>query len=297
MRAGPGTITKLLAACLLAPSLSMALGEGEVTVAGSSFSGDYGTGTDIDSQRFTVRYVTGGDWQFGAALSMVRITAAAGVTYTGLGSPSTSGKGGDGRGAMNGSGGETGAPAQGEATTLVTREGDWASGLGDLWLSLSRRIIGGGIRVYRFDANVEVKAPLADEEQNLGTGEWDYRLGWAGEYRFWSLVAYGGLGWNRLGDPAWVDFNNVFDGYLGVDSNPFAGERLIASGWVDGWQEVVDGVGHRAAVGVGIRSTGKTRWRLQVRAGLTDAAEDLNVILGLAFGVAPGGPGLTGHLR
>jgi hypothetical protein len=297
MRARLGTIIALLAALLFAPSLSTAAGEGEVTVAGSTFSGDYGTGTDIDSQRFTVRYVTGNDWQFGTALSMVRIGLAADVTYNGLGGLSMNGKGGTGRGTMNGTGTGTTTTAQGETTTTTAVEDVWASGLGDLWLSLSRRLVGGGVRVYRFDANIEVKAPLADQDKNLGTGEWDYRLGWAGEYRFWSLVTYGGLGWNRLGDPAWVDLNNVFDGYVGVDSNPLAGERLVISGWLDGWQEIIDGVGHRAAVGIGVRTTGKMRWRLQVRTGLTEASEDLNVILGLAFGVVPGGPRWRGHLR
>jgi hypothetical protein len=289
-------ITSLLAT-FVALSASGAVGDGELTVAGATVSGDFGTGTEIDSQRLTVRYVTGNDWQFYTALSVIRVETSPEVTYTGLGPTSMGANGRQGRQGNSGSSEEIASPSLVDTTAPTMLHDRSKSGLGDLRLALSRRIFGGGARVFRSDASIEVKAPTANEEENLGTGEWDYRVGWAAEYRFWPCTAFGGLGWNKLGDPAWVDFNDVFDAYVGMDSNPVAGERLIVSGWLEGWQEAVAAAGSRAALGLGLRTTGKTRWRLQVRTGLTDASEDVDVILGFSFGVSPHGPGVRTYQR
>ncbi len=180
--------------------------------------------------------------------------------------------------------------AIGDSSTSVT-------GIGDVRLAVSRRVLGGGVELFRFDASMEVKIPTADEDDNLGTGEWDYRFGLASEYRFWSASAFGGIGWSRLGDTDLVELDDVLDLYVGLDSEPFAGDRLIATGWLEGWQPAVDTAGHRAVVGVGIRTTGRLRWRLQVRTGLTDSSEDLAVVAGMSFGIAPSGPGVRGHQR
>jgi hypothetical protein len=288
-------IAFLLAISQAAPTVA-GLADGEISVLGAAASGDYGTGLDSDTQWLTMRYVTGDNFQFRVDLSMVRVGTFSGVSFTGLGPTSTGGNGSQGRHDQGDSGslGGMSPSLDGSATELTTFEESQTTGLGDLYLAVSKRVIGGGARLFRFDANLEVKVPTADENQNLGTGEWDYRLGLSGDYRFWSTTAYGGAGWNKLGDPVWVDFNDVLDAYVGIESNPIARERLIVSGWVEGWQEAIDSLGYRAAIGVGLRTTGKVRWRLQLRTGLTDATADVAVLFGLSFGVSPPGPGIRG---
>jgi hypothetical protein len=140
--------------------------------------------------------------------------------------------------------------------------------------------------MYRLDAGLELKVPTAREDDYLGTGEWDGRVGLTGEHRMWSLTLFGGLGWNHLGDPDWVELDDVADASIGVESEPLR-ERLVISGWLEGNQEVVEGAGSRAAVGMGIRTVGKVRWQAVLTAGLTEAAEDFGVMLGLSFGVRP----------
>jgi hypothetical protein len=291
-------ILLLLAVCL-SPSGVAGLGAGEVSILGAAASGDYGTDFDGDSQWLTLRYVTGNDFQFRAELSMVRVGVLSGVSFTSLGPTSTGGNGWQGRHDREGAGSAGGMNSSFDESTTETIvfEENQTAGLGDLRLAASKRLFGGGVKLFRFDANLEVKVPTANENENLGTGEWDYRLGIASEYRLWSATAYGGFGWNKLGDPAWVDFNDVVDVYVGIDSNPIARERLILGGWVEGWQEAIDSVGRRAALGVGVRTTGKTRWRLQVRTGLTDAAADVAVLVGVSFGISPPGPGIRGPQR
>ena len=291
-----GVAIAFLLASSPAPPAAAGLADGEISVLGAAATGDYGTGLDSDTQWLTMRYVTGDDLQFRAGLSMVRVGSLSGVSFTGLGPTSMGGNGSQSRHDQGGSGslGGMSPSLDGSTTAPTVFEESQTTGLGDLYLAISKRVLGGGVRLFRFDANFEVKVPTANETANLGTGEWDYRLGLAGDYRFWSMTTYGGVGWNKLGDPVWVDFNDVLDAYVGIESNPIARERLIISGWVEGWQEAIDSIGDRAALGVGLRTTGKVRWRLQLRTGLTEATADLAVLFGLSFGVSPPGPGIRG---
>lgn len=291
-----GVAIALLLATSQAPSAVAGLADGEISVLGAVASGDYGTGLDSDTQRLTMRYITGDDLQFRVDLSLVRVGSFSAVSFNGLASPSTGGNGSHSRHDQGGSGTARGiSPSlEGSTTAPTVFEESRTTGLGDLYLAVSKRVVGGGVKLFRFDANIEAKVPTANEKEDLGTGEWDYRLGLAGDYRFWSMTAYGGVGWNKLGDPVWAEFNDVLDAYVGIDSNAIARERLIVSGWVEGWQEVIDSIGYRAALGVGLRTTGKVRWRLQVRTGLTDATADVAVLFGVSFGVSPPGPGIRG---
>jgi hypothetical protein len=152
-------------------------------------------------------------------------------------------------------------------------------------MTLSRQLAGGGAKLFRLDAELGAKLPTAEEQERLGTGEWDYRLGVAGQYRFWSMTAFGGLGWNSLGDPEWIELADVFDVYLGLESEPIA-ERVVVSGWLEGNEEVVAGTGSGSALGLGIRGTGKTAWRVQVSAGLSGSAEEFSILVGTSFGVS-----------
>jgi hypothetical protein len=281
-----GSIPLLLLSALV-PAAGAGVGQGELTLLAGAASGDLGTELDTGSQWLTLRYITGDDLQFRADLSMVRAAYASAVRFSGPAPAAASG--GDGRRRGNGEA----STGDGTTTGPVLLEST-ATGLGDLYLAVSRRLAGGGVRLFRMDANFEVKVPLADADDNLGTGEWDYRLGLAAEYRFWAVTAYGGAGWNRLGDPSWVDLQDVVDVFVGVEGDPIAGGRVGLGGWVEAVQETVDLEGYRAAVGFGLRTTGRTRWRVQVRAGLTDATADLGLLVGVSFGVSAPGPGIRG---
>jgi hypothetical protein len=142
----------------------------------------------------------------------------------------------------------------------------------------------------------EAKPPTADADEGLGTGEWDARIGLTSEYRFWSATGFAGLGWNYLGDPAWVELNDVVDAYAGVESEPLGG-RMILSGWLAGNPEVVPGVGSRAIVGFGLRTTGEWRFRFQTTAGLTDGSEDFSVLFAVSRGVLTPTVGTRGPRR
>ena len=262
----------------------------QITVLAGQASGDYDSGSDTERQSATVRLAWGDDTRLRLDLDFLRVNSELGVTSTpfavvpthrGQGPQGPGGQGGQGQGSSSGT-----EPAPVPDPTLPTTTAtEWASGPGDLRLTLSRRLIGGGAKLFRLDAEVGAKLPTADDEKRLGTGELDGRLGLAAQRRFWSLTAFSGLGWNSLGDPEWIELQDVLDVYLGLESEPLAA-GVVISGWLEANEEVVAGTGSRSALGLGIRSTGKIGWRAQLSAGLSDSAEDFSLLVGASFGVS-----------
>jgi len=169
----------------------------------------------------------------------------------------------------------------------------WEEGLGDVRLALAVPLAGRGAQLFRLDAEVEAKAPTADEDLLLGTGEWDYKVALLGEYELWSAVLFGGVGHDWLGDPRPArgrplppEFEDVFEAFFGVESETFS-PRWRWAVWLEGHEEVVAGAGERLALGLGLRSVGDTGFRLSATVGLSDAAEDVGILLGLDFNPRP----------
>jgi len=293
MKRIPAAAMMLASIACVAPAAAAVLDDAELTVLGSAASGDYGAGLDVRTEWLTVRCIAGDDLQVRVDLSMVSVETS---TLSGLG-PTVSG---DERRRGTGDLGSPGATPEGESPTGGSTMGPVASvdsrttGLGDLYLAVAKRVAGGGVRLFRLDTNLEIKVPTASESDGLGTGAWDYRVGFAGEYRFWSATTWGGLGWNRLGDPGGVELGDVVDVFAGVDSVPLIRERVILSGWVEGRQEAVAFSGNAASLGVGVQTTGRVRFGLQMRRGLTGSAPGVGVVFGISFGVSPAGAGIRG---
>ena len=307
------TVLLTVLVALLAPMPTLAL-SGELFLLGGLTQASYGTDTNTDAQAARLTFVTGDRYQFRADVGFLRKEMGApipsgqgpvpgkprGPHSQGTRISPTSGDGSGSGSSQNGNGaaGSTGSslldPSSPEAVDPAL--GEWVSGLGDLRLAGSRRLVGGSAKVFRMDLGAQVKIPTADPDEGLGTGEWDAYLGLTSEYRFWSATGFGGFGWNYLGDPEWQTLNDVVEGYVGVESEPLGG-RLILSGWVEGNPEVVEGLGSRAAVGFGLRNLGKMRWRLLTTLGLTDAAQDFTILFGTSFGVTTPTVGTRGPVR
>lgn len=275
-------------------------------------TGGYGIDEGSDVAETRLSFVLGDKYQLRTDLSMLFVESQGGMAPTPFGpvprpprGPSGAmgqgpdagqqGSAGGSAGGSSGQGSSTTSPSPPEAPDEVADEG-WISGLGDLRVAGSRRMLGGGAKVYRLDASVGAKVPMADETEGLGSGEWDARIGLSGEYQYWQAKGFAGAGWNYLGDPAWVELKDVPDGYIGVESDPLGG-RVIVSGWVEGNPEVIEGAGSRAALGVGLRTLGKARWRVSATVGLTDAARDFSLLVGASFGVITPTVGTRGPVR
>jgi hypothetical protein len=262
----------------------------DLTVTGDHRSGDYGTGTSQVSSSVGLLLVHGGRLQFHAFLPALRTESTAAVLWTGNGPApippdqggNGSGQGTGGQGAGGQGNGGPGSLVAGETSPATDTSTVVASGVGDLRVGLTARVLGKPAGLYRLDADVTVKAPTADVDKGLGTGEWDARLGVMGERRFWTFTAFGSVGWSRFGDPAWVDLADSVDFFGGVESEPM-GPGLLLSGWIDANSEVVPGAGERMVVGGSLRRNRRNSWRVSVFAGLTEASEDFGVSLGFTW--------------
>lgn len=268
---------------------------GEWTLLTSWATGDYGTDDPSDTWSADLQYILGDKWQLRVGVPYLVMDTSYGTVRTGAGTVPVgdegegrrrgggdgTGEGGGGGGGQGGGGGGGDGSGTGECPLPYDETAD---GIGDLRVALSRRLVGGGVKVFRLDAEAEVKVPTADEDSGMGTGEFDYRLGlWCG-YRFWSSTLYARAGWNRLGDPWWGDLNDIVDVYLGLESDPLAAERLILSGWFSAAQEAVDDTGETFAIGTSLRTTGRYRWYGRVLVGLGDASPDVSIAIGLSVG-------------
>ncbi len=292
------------AATLLLVSASAMPAPIDLSLFGTYSSGDYGTSYHSDVQATVFRFSAGDRFQLRFEAPYLRVLASDSYQDELAADPTPGHTGGSGLDAGDESGqitqsdpaGSQGPSAPGhsssdrfEAPTVAP----WTSGMGDLWLGGYVRLLGGGAKLYRIDTGVGVKAPTASTEENLGTGEWDYRLSVSGEYRFWSANTFGTVGWSKLGDTAWLDFNDILDFVLGAESEPLF-DRVVVSGWVEGNQEAVPGYGGRTALGIGLRSIGRYRWRALATTGLSRSAADYSFLLGVSMGVEPPKTGIRG---
>jgi hypothetical protein len=294
--ARPAPLLALLA--LIPPAHGGLLDDPEVSFVGSYVTNAFGPASEVDVQATTLRLVVGDTLRLRADVPFLRVRSANEILGIGLGpipvDPRRQGPGNDGSGqdpgqGPGGPGGPGGDESGGSDGTLpsepvATLQEEWTSGLGDVWLGLDWTLAGGDAKEYRADLELEAKLPTADEQENLGTGELDLRLGLAAEYVSWSVSAFAGVGWNRLGDPPWVELQDVLDVYAGLESQPLA-ERIIVFGWLQGNEAVMAGDGSRSLAGLGARGVGKLRWQVQLTSRLRGPAPDFGASVGLSFGL------------
>jgi len=284
-----------LAVALMPAARGGMLDDPEVALVGSFVANAFGAAAEVDIQATTLRLRTGDRLRLRADVPFLRVRSSNEVLGAGLGPVPVDPRR---RGGTGGAGPGPGAPGGAGPSEpdqldpfepIASPREEWTSGLGDLWLGLDWTLAGGGAKEYRADLELEAKVPTADEEKNLGTGELDLRIGVAGEYELWSLSAFGGLGFNRLGDPPWVRLEDALDAYAGIESPPLA-ERVFLFGWLQGIEAVVAGESSRALAGVGARGLGKVRWQVQVVTGLSGPAPDFGASCALSFGLDRAGP-------
>jgi hypothetical protein len=263
--AGLRAVPRLLAAALAAVAAGAAAGQ-DLDVAYSYLSGDYGRGVETRFQEVRVGIEWGRAVRFRLVVPGVHgqvprreVRAPEGVPADRVEAALSAGRVPD--------------------RFIVTTEGPRESGLGDLRLEAAVPLAGGGARRHRLDGELGVKAPTADEERNLGTGEWDARAGLSGEYALWNATLFGGVGWNHLGRPPGVEVRDVPDALLGIESEPLA-RGLRVAGWLEGHGAVSDRIGTRLAVAAGVGGSGRRAWRLVVRAGLTPDSERIAAEVG-----------------
>ncbi|HEY0721849.1 MAG TPA: hypothetical protein VGE50_11420 [Gammaproteobacteria bacterium] len=203
---------KIIAATIL---LSLSSGgvfaEGNYSLGiGADYSnGDYGTDSTATlwSLPLSLSY-RGERWGWGITVPYLILRSSGNVVVgsggvIGTGSPHTTTT-------TNGGGGPGGGGAPAAATTTTTNSTTTESGLGDVTLRGSVNLLEEGEIAPWMGFTVKAKLATADENKFLGTGENDY----AAQLEMAKGMVDGYVGYKYLGDPTYIDFNNVAYGAL-----------------------------------------------------------------------------------
>lgn len=205
----------VLAAVSAAAPLSAAAGSDLSVSLGAEYTtGDYGTGTDTTIWYFPLTFGYGSEMtSFSVTVPYLivegpgNVTPAIGDTPRGM--------------------------APGMGAMQVVRPGPVGptrreSGLGDVVLSGSVRLVAEAPAQPRIDLTGKIKLATADEDDNLGTGENDYAV----QLDLEKGVFFGYLGYRVYGDPPGFNLDNVAYGLVGLsrplDSATRAGVSLYA---------------------------------------------------------------------
>lgn len=220
---------RILAALSLLPLYSGTLfAEGTYSVGfGSEYSsGDYGTGNTATLWSVPISLNYQADkWGWGISVPYL-ILRSSGDVVVGSG-----GMIGTGPGVIGGGGAGGGGGMSTTATTTTTT----VSGLGDVTLRGSVEITEEGKLMPWMGFTLKAKIATADENKFLGTGENDY----AAQLEMVKGMVGGYAGYKILGDPAYVNFNNVAYGALNLSHYTSDTTRFTLEGYLE--QPIIDG--------------------------------------------------------
>lgn len=224
MRMHKGVFAAFLALPVYSAAL-MAEGGYSIGIGADYSNGDYGTGSTATlwSVPLSLAY-KGEGWGWGISVPYLVLRSSGNVVVgsggmIGTGPAITTGGGGGG----GGGGGMT-------SSTTTTE-----SGLGDITLRGTVRLAKEGDVMPFLGVTLKAKIATADENQFLGTGENDY----AAQLEMAKGIVEGYAGYKYLGDPAYVDFNNVAYGALALSYEHSEDTLYLVEGYLE--QPAIDG--------------------------------------------------------
>jgi len=109
-------------------------------------------------------------------------------------------------------------------------------GLGDVLLNVNYALDVPLQFPFLFELGGQIKIPVADEDKALGTGEFDFYVYFDLAYNIGSFSPFMTLGYQFLGDPDYVNLDNVYYTSLGMD---YALSSTLHSGIIYDYKEKV----------------------------------------------------------
>jgi hypothetical protein len=199
-------------------------------------TGDYGAdqSTDITYVPFTWKYETG-PWTTKLVVPWLKITGPGNV----VGAP------GDVIVVGNGN-----APRRTE------------SGLGDVVASAFYNVLSERAAPIGLDLGAKIKLGTADEKKGLGTGKNDYSVQADLFKPIGALTPFGSIGYRWYGDPAGVDFKNVF--YYSIGASYKISQPTTVGVAYDTRPQIVNNGAHVSEATAFVSQKLSPDWKLQV---------------------------------
>jgi hypothetical protein len=272
-------MARLLSAALIVPLLLLPQWTAAQEKAGRSSSryffaetgvtvnaGDFGTGADttIVSVPFTLGYRSE-RWEVSATIPYLSITSTGFVVLT--------------------AGGPAAVATTGSPVPAISREvsSNTTSGLGDLTLRGAFFLVPEEERTPSVTPWVSLKLPTADEDEGLGTGEFDVGIGAIFSKTFGRSFGSADLGYVFIGEPGGTDLDDVFSAILTVGQR--LEEHLAVYGFLDYRTSVVERVDDPVALGLGafLAFREVLALRGEFRLGLTESAPDVGGSVSVSY--------------
>ena len=255
----------LVAVSAAGPLCAAAENDLSVSLGAEYTTGDYGTGTDTTIWYFPLWFSYGnGVTSFSVTVPYLIVEGPGNVFPTSNDMP---------RGMSPGMG-----------AMQVMRPGPVGptrteSGLGDIELSGSVRLLAETPAQPRVDLTGKIKLATADEDKNLGTGENDYAV----QLDLQKEIFFGYVGYRLYGDPPGTNLDNVFYGLVGLSRPLDAATRVGASLYAQ--QAAAAGADNQLELNLFLnRYLGKgNQLRPYVVFGLSDGSPDWGVGVTLAL--------------
>ncbi|HEY0634606.1 MAG TPA: hypothetical protein VGE00_04410 [Gammaproteobacteria bacterium] len=265
---------KIATVILLLPLSSGALlaeGTYKLGIGADYSNGDYGTGDTATLWSLPLSHSYQGEgWGWGITVPYLIlrssgnvVVGSGGMIGTGADTTTTNGGGGPGGGGMT--------------ATTTTNSTTTESGLGDVTLRGSVDLVEEGDIAPWVGFTLKAKLATADENKFLGTGENDY----AAQLELAKGRVDGYVGYKYLGDPSYVDFNNVAYGALAVTFTQASKTFYTIEGYTE--QAAIDGGDPKQELSLILdhRLTARQRLSGYVFKGFTDASPDWGAGLAL----------------
>ncbi len=267
---------KIITGIILLPLYSgIALAEGNYNLGiGADYSnGDYGSSdtATLWSLPLSLSY-RGERWGWGISVPYLILRSSGNVVVGGAGMIGT---GADSTTVTNGGGG----PGGNGGTTTTSNSVTTVSGLGDVTLRGSVTLAQEEEVMPWMGFTAKAKLATADENDFLGTGENDY----AAQFEMAKGMVDGYVGYKYLGDPAYIDFNNVVYGALAVTFAQASNTFYTIEGYTE--QPAIDGGDPKQELSLILdhRLTKRQRLSGYVLKGFSDASPDWGAGLALKY--------------
>ena len=177
------------------------------------------------------------------------------------------------------------AAAEAVAPDTVLAPGDYETHLGDPSFGATLTLVEGSGALRAVDLSGWAKAPLADLESGVGTGEWDVGAGASVTLGAGRLLMFGDVGYWRYGDLPDLELQDGFTYGAGVGTP--VGERgslMLSFSAAETLIEAVDAWADLSLLG-GYRLGERTTLSAGVGVGLTEAGADASAFVGWRVGL------------
>jgi len=157
-------------------------------------------------------------------------------------------------------------------------------GIGDMYLSGEINLLKGTNVLPWIALSSQIKIPTASSEDILGTGEFDYGIGFTFRKQIYSFIAFGDIGYLNLGDPEEITFLNPVTFGIGIGRGFDYGKYSISL-YYQRYTKIYEAytAPHQLSLGLYANIINRTVLSIIGSKGLSETSPDISISAGLEY--------------